>query len=196
MNFFDRLRQAIEQRKKPAAATASPEQGSAGSESVQERRKRPRQEAEVGARILVIDDSATILSLLGRLLRQNQFEVIEAIDGETGLEKAVEHNPDLIFVDIVLPGISGFEVLRKLRKEPVTPETPVIMISGNEQATEQFYVQRIGADDFMKKPFSRAEVFARIATLVNAGRLPARMLEDDAAQPVADPAPAADSELS
>ena len=68
----------------------------------------------------------------------------------------------------------GFDALRVLRRDPVTRDTPIIMISGNVQATEQFYVRRIGADDFMKKPFGRGEVFARIGQMVESGRLPAR----------------------
>jgi len=65
-------------------------------------------------------------------------------------------------------------VLRTLRHDPLTQHIPIVMISGNVQATEQFYVQRYGADDFMKKPFGRAEVFERIQQLVLAGRLTAR----------------------
>jgi len=69
--------------------------------------------------------------------------------------------------------------LRALRRDPRTKGIPVVMISGNEQATEQFYVQRIGADDFMKKPFSRAEVFSRIEILLDAASIPRRAAERD-----------------
>jgi DNA-binding response OmpR family regulator len=65
----------------------------------------------------------------------------------------------------VLPGMNGFAALRILRRDPNTRNIPVIMISGNAEAAEQFYAQRIGADDFMKKPFSRPELFARIDRL-------------------------------
>ena len=90
------------------------------------------------------------------------------------MELARAERPDMIFLDIVLPGMNGFAALRLLRREPGTREIPVVMISGNEQATEQFYAQRIGADDFMKKPFSRSEVFARIERLLDADRVPKR----------------------
>ncbi len=93
--------------------------------------------------------------------------VLVAYDGESGLEIARREVPDLIFLDIVLPGIDGFSALRILRRDPLTKDVPIIMISGNAQATEQFYVQRIGADDFMKKPFSRPEVFSRIEALLD-----------------------------
>ena len=136
-----------------------------------ERRLATRLNARAGTRVLVIDDSATIVAVLGKMLRQNGFEVLKAGDGESGVAMAKAENPDLIFLDIVLPGINGFAALRLLRRDPVTKRTPVIMISGNMQATEQFYAQRIGADDFMKKPFGRGEVFGRIQRLIEAGRL-------------------------
>jgi CheY-like chemotaxis protein len=150
----------------PAAAVTSP----AGNE----RRGKPRVNARSGTRILVVDDSATIVALLSRMLRQNDYVVLEASDAEQGLEIARGETPDLIFLDIVLPGMDGFAALRQLRRDPYTRDIPVIMISGNEQATEQFYVHRIGADDFMKKPFSRPEVFARIERLLDATRIPRR----------------------
>ena len=138
------------------------------------RRSVARKNAREGLRVLIIDDSATVVATLGRMLRQNHYDTAGAGDAETGIVFAREQVPDLIFLDIVLPGMSGFDALRTLRREEATRDIPIIMISGNAQATEQFYVRRIGADDFMKKPFGRAEVFARIQALVEAGRLPAR----------------------
>jgi DNA-binding response OmpR family regulator len=136
-----------------------------------ERRGAPRMNARPGTRVLVIDDSPTIVAVLGKMLRQNGYDVITAVDAESGLEKARAECPDVIFLDIVLPGMNGFAALRQLRREPDTQKTPVIMISGNMQATEQYYAQRIGADDFMKKPFGRGEVFTRLQKLIEAGRL-------------------------
>ena len=137
-----------------------------------ERRGRNRRNARAGSRMLVIDDSPTIVALLKRMLQQNQYEVLEAFDAESGIEIARREVPDLIFLDIVLPGMDGFNALRTLRRDPATRDVPIIMISGNAQATEQFYVQRIGADDFMKKPFSRAEVFSRIEPLLDDDLIP------------------------
>src|SRR5690606_13976052 len=82
--------------------------------------------------------------------------------------------PDLIFLDIILPGMNGFSALRAIRKMPAWQHIPVIMISGNEHATEQFYANRIGADDFMKKPFSRHEIFARIEAMLDEDLVPRR----------------------
>ena len=140
-----------------------------------DRRGKDRRNALPGTRMLVIDDSATIVALLRRMLRQNNYLTIEAEDAEQGIELARAERPELIFLDIVLPGMNGFAALRQLRRDPLTRDIPIIMISGNEQATEEFYVHRIGADDFMKKPFSRAEVFARIERLLDAQDIPRRV---------------------
>jgi twitching motility two-component system response regulator PilH len=162
-----------------------------------ERRERPRINAKDGTRVLVIDDSPTIVALLKRMLEQSGYTALEAIDAETGVALALSVVPDLIFLDIVLPGMNGFEALRRLRRDPITKTVPIIMISGNELATEQFYAQRIGADDFMKKPFSRSEVFARIEKLLDADKVirrrvaPVATIHAVASNPVA--APAADA---
>lgn len=140
----------------------------------QERREKPRINARDGTRILIVDDSPTIVALLRKFLQQSGYITLEAGDAEKGVELARAERPDMIFLDIVLPGMNGFAALRALRRDPATREIPVVMISGNEQATEQFYAQRIGADDFMKKPFSRYEVFARIERLLDADRVPKR----------------------
>ena len=140
----------------------------------QERREKPRINAREGTRILIIDDSPTIVALLRKFLQQSGYITLEAGDAEKGVELARAERPNLIFLDIVLPGMNGFAALRALRRDPVTREIPIVMISGNELATEQFYAQRIGADDFMKKPFSRSEIFARIERLLDADQVPKR----------------------
>ncbi len=140
-----------------------------------ERREKPRIGAKPGTRVLIVDDSTTIVAVLRKMLQQNGYQTLEAYTAEEALELARDLLPDLIFLDIVLPGMDGFAALRALRREPATKQVPIIMISGNVQATEQFYVQRIGADDFMKKPFSRPEVFARIERLLDAEGVPRRI---------------------
>jgi len=139
-----------------------------------ERRAEPRIGMPKNARILVVDDSSTIRAVLGKMLSQDGHVVLKAADGQAGIEMARQELPDLIFLDIVMPGMNGFAVLRALRRYAQTHEIPIVMISGNLQATEQFYVQRFGADDFMKKPFGRGEVFARIQQLSSSGRLVVR----------------------
>ena len=193
-DFFRRiLRNVPEAAPSSAAATAPAAQAPAGHAPLIERRRATRIDAREGLRILIIDDSATVVATLGRMLRQNHFDTAGAGDAETGIAFARAERPDLIFLDIVLPGMSGFDALRALRRDEATRGIPIVMISGNAQATEQFYVRRIGADDFMKKPFGRGEVFARIQALVDAGRLPQRGIavaappeDDDAALVEAD----------
>ena len=146
-----------------------------------DRRRTGRRNARAGTRVLLIDDSATIVALLRKFLRQNGYDTLEAGDAETGIDLARSEQPDLIFLDIVLPGMNGFAALRALRRDPLTKAIPIIMISGNIAATEQFYVQRIGADDFMKKPFSRSEVFSRIEPLLDAEAVPRRSTERNGA---------------
>jgi CheY-like chemotaxis protein len=132
-------------------------------------------QAAKGLRTLVVDDSPTIRAVLGKMLEQEGYGVQKALDGESALELAKTEQPELIFLDVVLPGINGFAVLRALRHDPLTQHIPIVMISGNQQATEQFYVQRFGADDFIKKPFGLGEVQQSIDQLVRAERLPARV---------------------
>jgi DNA-binding response OmpR family regulator len=133
-----------------------------------ERRQRPRTTARAGTRVLVVDDSPTVVALLRKYLAQNGFVILEAADAEQGLAMARSEQPDLIFLDIVMPGMNGFAALRALRHDARTVDIPVVMISGNAQATEQFYAQRIGADDFMRKPFTREDVFSRIERRLDA----------------------------
>jgi twitching motility two-component system response regulator PilH len=144
-----------------------------------DRRRRRRLHAARGLRVLIVDDSRTIVAALSHMLKQNGYETVSADNAETALEMATQDPPDLIFLDIVLPGMSGFTALRKLRREPATESVPVVMISGNPQAVEEFYLKKIGADGFMKKPFGRYEVFSRIERLVGAGELPARNTRED-----------------
>ena len=138
---------------------------------VQTERRRQKRYSHEGRKVLIIDDSPTIVAALGKILRSAGCHITEAGDAESGIDVARATQPDLIFLDIVLPGMNGFAALRQMRRDEATSRIPVIMISGNEQATEQFYAKRIGADDFMKKPFSRHEVFARVEALVTTGKL-------------------------
>lgn len=140
-----------------------------------DRRTRTRLDAKEGTRVLIIDDSPTVIAAMKKILHSAGYVTFEALDAEAGLELARSLQPELIFLDIILPGMNGFAALRHMRQDPLTMHLPVIMISGNAHATEQFYANRIGADDFMKKPFSRYEVFARIERLLDAERVPRRI---------------------
>jgi CheY-like chemotaxis protein len=192
MGVFDLIRRftggEAAQPAKPEPALPVQPVSAAGSTGSPERRRKRRLNPLPGTRVLIIDDSPTIVAALRRMLMQARLEIFGAADGQNGLEAAFRHSPDLILLDIVMPGINGFNVLRALRRDERTRNIPVIMMSGNEQATEEFYVQRIGADGFMKKPFSRAEVFTRIERLLDGGLVPRRALQSfpDTSTPFAD----------
>ena len=179
MGFFDQL---LSMFRKPEpstpaltrAAAAAPKPAPVAEAAWVDRRQHPRVNARPGTRVLIVDDSATIVAALRKILRSAGYVTLEAADAESGIEVARQELPELIFLDIVLPGMNGFAALRHMRKDASTLHIPIIMISGNEQATEQFYADRIGADDFMKKPFSRYEVFARIEHLLDDNRVPTR----------------------
>ena len=165
MSFFDRFRTTTKKEEtRPDSALATPLQAAI------ERRLRKRKNARQGATALIIDDSPTVVAALRKILRSAGYVTHDAGDAEQGLALLTEIKADIIFLDIVLPGMNGFGALRTIRKDPATQHIPVIMISGNEHATEQFYANRIGADLFMKKPFSRYEVFAHIEMLLDANR--------------------------
>lgn len=132
-----------------------------------ERRKKERVNAKPGSKILIIDDSKTVCVMLKKMMEQNSYEAFTALSAEEGLQVAIDKSPNLIFLDIVLPKMDGFAALRKLRKDPRTKDIPIMMMSGNDQATEVFYASRIGADDFLKKPFSRYELFFRIEKMLD-----------------------------
>ncbi len=133
----------------------------------EERRRKPRRNPRNGTRLLVVDDSGTVLSVLRRMLKQAGVHVATASSGEDALNSILAQRPDVILLDIVMPGMDGFSVLRSLRRDPGTRDIPVIMMSGNEQATEQYYAQRIGADAFLRKPFGRGDVFQHIERLLD-----------------------------
>jgi len=158
----------------PAPVPAVLATAGAGTAPPPERRGKERINAREGTRVLIIDDSKTIVTVLKKFLRSAGYETLEALDAESGLAQLHAQPPELIFLDIVLPGINGFAALRAIRRDPATRDIPVIMMSGNEQAMEQFFGTRIGADDFMKKPFSRYEVFFRIERLLDHDLIPRR----------------------
>ncbi|CAG0967913.1 Alkaline phosphatase synthesis transcriptional regulatory protein PhoP [Burkholderiales bacterium] len=177
MGLLDRLKTLFGGSTEPArdAVRPSPAQAPSGAAlAPSDRRTRKRVDAREGTRVLIIDDSPTIVVALRKMLQSAGYVTLEAATGEQGVELARREQPDLIFLDIILPGIDGFAALRQMRRDQALRGVPVIMISGNEQATEQFYAQRIGADDFMKKPFSRFEVFARIERLLDPDLVPRR----------------------
>ncbi|MBU0499662.1 MAG: response regulator [Gammaproteobacteria bacterium] len=130
----------------------------------EERRDSAPEEKAVPAKgkILVVDDSKTFQHMVQRILKSEGYESLQALTGEDGIKMAERFRPDLIIMDVVLPGINGFQATRQLKKNLETKHIPVIIVSGNAQATEQFWVLKIGAVDFMTKPFARKDLVAKL----------------------------------
>ncbi len=147
-------------------------EGNANEESPEAAEKVPadagRLQPNPGTQILIVDDSKTIHVMLSKILRKYGYETLSAYDGESGLELIATHRPALVLMDVVMPGISGFQATREIRKNP-DPEIarlPVLIISGNAQPTEAFWSEKIGANGFLAKPFDNNELFDRIEALL------------------------------
>ncbi|UCE88254.1 MAG: response regulator [Pseudomonadota bacterium] len=131
-----------------------------------ERRANKRVTPSPDDTILIVDDSRTAVHVLKTTLEQGHFRTFAATDGTTGIEVARRQQPALILMDIIMPGLNGFQATRLLRKDPLTREIPIILISGNEQVTERVYGKRLGADDFLAKPIPRGMLFTKIEHLL------------------------------
>jgi len=125
----------------------------------EDRRSTERVKLPDDATILIVDDSRTAIAVLKKTLEPTGYSIISAATGEEGIDMAKLHQPDLILMDIIMPGLNGFQATRILRKEETTKDIPIIIISGNEQATEKFWGLRVGANGFIAKPVDRSELF-------------------------------------
>ena len=117
-------------------------------------------------RVLIVDDQAGILKLVGHMFKDEGFEVHVADSGEKGLAKARKIKPDIVILDVMMPGLSGLDVCKQLRAHPVTAHTPIIMLSARSQVEEKVEGFAAGADDYVPKPVARAELMARVRALL------------------------------
>ncbi len=113
----------------------------------------------MSARILVIDDEQSIIEIVQAYLEKEGYEVITAMDGQSGLKAAKVQKPDLVVLDIMLPGMDGIEVLAQLRRES---DVYVIMLTAKAEETDKIVGLSVGADDYLTKPFSPRELVARV----------------------------------
>lgn len=120
-------------------------------------------------RILIVDDNDDIRSLLKRILPPSRFDIAEAANGEEGLVKAAGFNPDLILLDIIMPGIDGFAMCRRLKEDH--DDMPVIFLSGKSETADKVRGLECGGNDYITKPFDKAEVLARIDNQLKIRRL-------------------------
>ena len=122
-------------------------------------------------RILIVEDEKNIVDILSFNLSKEGYETLEAYDGEAGLQLALEQNPDLILLDLMLPKMNGFDVCRSLRRE--NRSTPVIMLTAREEETDKVLGLELGADDYITKPFSPKELVLRVNNVIK------RVYKDD-----------------
>lgn len=132
-----------------------------GNKEFTERRRKPRQ-PHLPLSILIVDDSTTVIYAIKKVLEQDGYEVLVASDGEEAIMVAETFQPDLILMDVVMPGMDGFQATRHIRKMPYVQDTPIIIISDSEQETEEFWLRKLGANDFLAKPVLRGQLFPTI----------------------------------
>ena len=123
----------------------------------------------MGKTVLVIEDEKNIVDILNFNLTREGYTVLEAYDGEAGIQLALDNNPDLILLDLMLPKGSGFEVCRTLRQ--AGSAIPIIMLTAREEETDKVLGLELGADDYITKPFSMRELLARVKANIRRGEM-------------------------
>ncbi len=114
----------------------------------------------MGKTVLIVEDEKNIVDILSFNLGRENYTTLEAYDGEAGLQLALEHDPDLILLDLMLPKRNGFDVCQAIRAQGRT--TPIIMLTAREEETDKVLGLELGADDYITKPFSMRELLARV----------------------------------
>ena len=112
--------------------------------------------------VLIIDDSPTELHLFQNMLEKNGFDTLVADSGEEGLRQAKTSRPDCILLDVVMPGMNGFQATRKLTRDPDTAAIPVIMVTTKDQETDKIWGMRQGAVEYIVKPVAEQQLVATI----------------------------------
>ncbi len=124
----------------------------------------------MSATVLVVDDEKDLVELIRYHLEKEGLTCFEAYDGETALQVVRERHPNLIVLDLMLPGVDGLEVCRKLRKDPKTASVAIIMLTAKADEVDRIVGLEIGADDYMVKPFSPRELVARVKAVLRRGQ--------------------------
>ncbi len=117
-------------------------------------------------KILVVDDERELVELIGMNLQRNGYEVISAYDGATGLDIARKHKPDMLILDVMMPGLSGRDVTMALKGNQETANIPILMLTDKTEETDIIVGLSMGADDYVTKPFSMKVLMARVAAVL------------------------------
>ena len=120
------------------------------------------------ALILIVDDSPTEVHVMKSALEKHGYRIESASDGAEAIVKAKSLKPDLIFMDVVMPGINGFQATRKLAADPETKSIPVIMVTSKDQETDRIWGMRQGAIDYLVKPVSASELVQKAQAALDA----------------------------
>jgi diguanylate cyclase (GGDEF)-like protein len=118
-------------------------------------------------KILLIDDEVTLLEVMKTNLEIEGYEVVTETSGETGLVSAVVDQPDVVILDVMMPGVDGWEICQRMRADPRTKYTPIIMLTALDETEHIVKGFEVGADDYLAKPFENAELFARIKSVLS-----------------------------
>jgi diguanylate cyclase (GGDEF)-like protein len=113
-------------------------------------------------KILVVDDDPLMRRIVTQSLDKANYELIEADSGASGIETALQSRPDLIILDVMMPGMDGFEVVHRLRRHPMTQSIPIVMLTALGEMSEKVHGMQLGADDYITKPFDPRELRARV----------------------------------
>jgi two-component system, chemotaxis family, response regulator PixH len=116
--------------------------------------------------ILVVDDTLSELELMTRYLREGGFTVIVATDAKDAMAKAISNKPDAIVTDVVMPGMSGFELCRNLKKNEVTQKVPVVVCTSKNQELDRLWGLKQGADVYITKPFTQDDLLRAVKSVV------------------------------
>ncbi len=144
---------------------------SSAADTIKERRTRARPANGYNVTILVVDDSRTVIAAFRKVLTQAGFKVLTAMSGEEGVKTAKTEQPDLILMDVVMPGINGYQATRQIRQHSPTAQTPILIVSGEQRATEQMWGRKVGANGFLSKPIDRGAFFGKIFECLDDSKL-------------------------
>ncbi len=116
--------------------------------------------------VLIVEDTLSEMELMSLYLRQGGYTVIGATNAKEALDRAVEQKPDVIVTDVVMPGMSGFELCRSLKKHPVTEKVPIIICTSKSQQIDRLWGMRQGASAYITKPFTQEQLVRAVKTVM------------------------------
>ncbi|BAZ04887.1 response regulator [Calothrix sp. NIES-3974] len=115
--------------------------------------------------VLIVEDSPSELELMSHYLQESGYNVIQAMAGKEALEKAAQEQPDVVITDVVMPGMSGFELCRALKRNPNTQKLPIVICSSKNQEIDRLWAMRQGADAYVTKPYTREQLVRAIKSV-------------------------------